>query len=244
VGIEDDATQYKEKSLQLLETAATLCKQWLGPTHPETLDAIYYLAEDQSRGGYEEQAYKNFEFVIKERMRTLGAEHEETLAAKWSMSEMLVYMDGESDEGSVTETMGLPLKQELAEIWDRVYGLAHEGTRDAYSDLGQCYEMLAMMPEALAAFEREALACEACFGLDDEGTADALSRVAGVMEESLERFVDSLPVRRKVLEICKKVLGPGHERTRQAAEALADCMQAAGLPDAGHLDRDIFVSSL
>ena len=243
---EGSTTALVEKSLRLQETMVDLCRQWLGPEHPETLSAILALVEDQSMtNGYLGQSYKKFELVIAKRTRMYGAEHEETLRAKGGLAEMLEMCDAAAEDGStVAETMGLPLRKELAETWERVYGLGHEETRDAYSALGQCHEMLDMMAEALQAFEREALSCEACFGTDDEDTADALSRVASVMEESFERFLDALPIRRKVLEIRKKVLGADHQRTRRAAEEFAECLESAGLPGAGHLERDIFVSSL
>jgi hypothetical protein len=206
-------------AVSLLQRAAALCQQQLGPDHPDTIGALHVLAVAYQEAGKLPEAIQLCEKVREARERTLGPEHHDTLATLNNLA--TAYRAA----GKLPEAIRL-LKQVRAANETKL-GAEHPGTLTTLTNLAVAYHAAAKLPEAIKLLEQVRAAEETKLGPQHPSTLTALTNLADAYRDA-----GKLP---EAIELCQQVragletkLGPEHPSTLAALNTLAVAYQDAG----------------
>lgn len=106
----------------------------------------------------------------------------------------------------------LPVRQRLASIREKLYGLENPDTATSYNNIGYVYYSLGNYDQALAFFSKALAIYEKVIGLEHKLTATSYNNIGGVYYD-LGDYDQALKYYSKALAICENVLGMEHTLT-------------------------------
>jgi tetratricopeptide (TPR) repeat protein len=200
------------QAIPLQEKARDYYLATFGPEHPDTLAAMFNLANSYFDAGRLDEALKLREKVLPLRRKVNGPEHPDTLRAMNNLA-ACYFEAGRRDEA-------LRLREELLPLWRKVNGPEHPDTLSAMGSLAHSYRAAGRLDEAVKLQEEVLQLCRKVLGPEHPDTLKAMNslansyRDAGRRDEALKLWEDGLRLRRKVL-------GPEHPATLLAINNLA-----------------------
>ncbi|MCD2516003.1 tetratricopeptide repeat protein [Massilia sp. G4R7] len=203
----------------LLRRSLDLRSSMLGEDHSDTRAGLRALAELHAAGDRLQEARRGYETLAQACLRSVGAEHPETLGARSRLAGVL----GRLEEGE----RALALHEQVVAGCERLFGAFHPATLDSLEDLaltlchGQEYERARLLLERVLDGRRR------LNGPEHEDTLRCGRRLAGLLGEmgdlgSARRLLES------VLRARERQDGPDAAATLQARAALADVYAAQG----------------
>jgi tetratricopeptide (TPR) repeat protein len=221
---DDEAKQYYDEAIELLQDIVSDYMDLLGPAYPDTIVALTYLDYwrlvknwNEQSGGYGEEDLHEARRLLANQMRSLGSFHPRTLNTRRIIALMLTRNDGRSS-GSADDAVG---------AWDRT------GPAEAIAEF-----------QGLIADIREHLSEDP---LDDSSQRDKLEEILVVSRIAIAHTYHEMYTHHATeddgaaIKDLKKLLGPRKSALPAVAKALSDAHYwlAEYLFDAGSLDEAI-----
>jgi serine/threonine protein kinase/tetratricopeptide (TPR) repeat protein len=210
------------EALDALSRARDALARLRGPDHPETLDAMDYLAAANQDAGRLREAISLHEQVSRLREARLGPDHPDTLIARHNLA-------GAYD-GAGRPAEALTLFEAVAERMKTKLGLDHPHTLTAINSLSQAYLSAGRFSEALPLSEDVLRLQKARLGDDHPCTIAAMSNLAAAYRLA-GRLSEALPLFEQSLAIMKAKHGPDHPTTLILMRNLSVIYREAGRSD-------------
>jgi non-specific serine/threonine protein kinase/serine/threonine-protein kinase len=224
IGLNAQAVEQARQALALREKT-------LGPDHPDTLSALFVLAENEMILGHYQEAEALHRRAWEGRQRVLGGEHRDTLTAQNALAMCLFDLDRRAE--------GELLERRVVEISSRVLGADHEDTLRANTNLANMLEARGEVAEAEALLKDTLERKRRTIGSDHPSTLDTMHTL-GLLLQNAARHAESEPYTREVYATRLRVLGPDHPDTLGAKGNLALLVRRQGkLEEAEALTREV-----
>jgi eukaryotic-like serine/threonine-protein kinase len=216
--------------------ALALRERTLGPGHPETLSALFVLAENESILGRYVEAEALHRRAWADRQRALGAEHRDTLASQSALAASLVNLDRRAEAEL--------LERQVVEVSSRVRGPDHEDTLRAQTSLANILEARGQVADAEALLKDTLIRKRRTIGAEHPSTLDTMDTL-GLLLQNASRHAESEPYTREVYQTRLRLLGPDHFDTLGAKGHLALLVRRQGrLDEAEVLTREVVETEL
>ncbi len=202
-----------DTALTMLQNAARLAEDTLGPESPQALKARYALAGGLWSAGQFREAVDLGTDVWRAHQRVLGPDHPDTLSAA-------AYLTiGYREVGRLDEALTLSLTTLDARI--RILGPEHPDTLQSRNNTAGCYKALGQHDEALPLYERTAEDRARILGADHFDTLQSLHNLAGGYL-AVVRSDEAMELYRSTLRSRQQILGPQHPDTLHTQHNLAE----------------------
>jgi tetratricopeptide (TPR) repeat protein len=198
---------------------AESCKQYLGPGHPDTLEATDRLADAFLAGGRSAAELPWFQQVVAERSSYLGAEHPASIASAIRLGRALL-ADGLADDAVTV------LERALADC-SHIRGAGHPHALDAREALASAYCASSQLTEGIRQYQRTLAERERANGPLDEATLST-SLSLGDAFVSAGRIKEALSQFKAVAAGRERAAGPDSPDAITARSRLASAHYAAG----------------
>ena len=224
IGLNTQAAEQARQALALRERT-------LGPEHPDTLSAVFVLAENESILGRYPQGEALHRRTWEGRQRVLGGEHRDTLIAQNALAMSLFDLDRRAEAEL--------LERRVVEVSSRVLGPDHEDTLRAQTNLANILEARGQVSEAEALLKDTLERKRRTIGPDHPSTLNTMSTL-GLLLQNASRHAESEPYTRAVYAARLQLLGTDHFDTLGAKGNLALLVRRQGrLDEAEVLTREV-----
>ena len=203
----------------LFEQVRTYRSQALGAAAPETLSAMYDLAEAYRQCGRGDMAVALGEQTVAARRRVLGAEHPDTLRSMGSLANSYVAV-GRLDDA-------IALHEQSLKLTRRILGAEHGDTLVALGSLAESYRAAGQFPKALALHEEALKLSRSLYSPEHPEVLTAMNNVALAAAEAGQPD-KAISLLEQVLARARAVLGPEHPDTLMAMNNLAGVYRETG----------------
>ena len=201
-----------ERAIGFLQRSAALCRQHLGPDHPDTLASINNLASAYQAAGKLDLALPLFEETLRLQKAKLGPNHPNTLTSMNSLA--LAYQAaGKLD-------LALPLFEETRALVKAKLGPNHPNTLTSMNNLALAYQAAGKLDLALPLFEETLRLQKAKLGPDHPNTLTSMNNLASAYQAAGKLDL-ALPLFEETLKFRKAKLGPEHPETLVSMNNLA-----------------------
>lgn len=207
------------EAAELLGECLALRRLALGEDHADTRAALRLLAALHLAGGQLDDARHEYELLAQACLRSAGAEHPDTLAARSGLAIAL----GRLREGE----RALALHEQVVATSERVWGDAHPATLDSVEALGVTLFEQHENERARVLFDRVLDARRRQQGREHEDTLRCAQRLAQLLGEMGE-LGNARRLLEGVLRARERYDGAVAQPTLRAREALAEILAAQG----------------
>ncbi|PVF91851.1 hypothetical protein CPB86DRAFT_802509 [Serendipita vermifera] len=208
-----------------------LCKESLGPLHPDTIAAMNNLASTLHVRGQLEGAEQMKREALELREEILGSRHPDTIATMHNLASTLV------DRGQLEEAE--KIQQEVLELLCEVLGPRHLDTIRARNSLASTLGQRGRLKEA-ERVQRDVLELQReILGQQHPDTIATMDNLASTLHDC-GQFEEAEGIQREVLELRREILGPRHPDTILALNNLAYILGNLGqLEEAEKVQREV-----
>jgi eukaryotic-like serine/threonine-protein kinase len=211
--------------------ALSLRERTLGADHPDTLAALFALAENEMILGHYQPAEGLHRRAWEGRQRALGGEHRDTLDSQNALAMSLFALDRRAEAEL--------LERRVVEVSTRVAGADHQDTLRANTNLANILEARGEVAEAEALLEETLERKRRTIGPEHPSTLDTMHTL-GLLLQNASRHAESEPYTRGVHATRLRLLGPDHPDTLGAKGNLALLVRRQGkLDEAEILTREV-----
>jgi CHAT domain-containing protein/tetratricopeptide (TPR) repeat protein len=219
--LDDEATALHQrgKSQEALSKAVDalrITREFLGPEHLATMNALNSVGLILSKMGRHAEALRYHEEGLAIRKKVLGPEHPGTAVALNNLA-VLLYGMGRYGEAR-------PCYEEALTIHKKMLGPEHPDTVRVLGNLGVLLQDMGRYAEARPHVEEALAICKKVLGPEHSQTAVALHNMGSVLT-AMGRHAEARPYRERALAIYKKVLGAEHPHTAAALSAMGMLLQ-------------------
>jgi tetratricopeptide (TPR) repeat protein len=151
------------------------------------------------------KAVAQYERVLADRLRTEGADHPDTIAARANLAYAYRLAKRFRD--------AIPQYERTLEDRIRVQGPDHPDTLTARSNLAACYQLACRLTEAIPQYKRALADSERMLGAGDTETLITRCNLASAYYTA-GRFTEVIVVLRRALTDCERYLGADHQMTQ------------------------------
>src|SRR5665213_181049 len=211
-----------EKAIGFLQRVVAICRQRLGPEHPDTLTNMNELARAYGLAGKLELALKLHEQTLELQKKNLGAEHPATLI---SMENLAVEYH---DAGRLD--LALPLSERTLALMKARLGPENPTTLAAMNNLAGAYQDAGKLDLAVPLYEQTLKLRKSKLGPDHPSTIVSMDNLATAYQAS-GRLDSAMPLYEEALHLSKAIFGPDHPDTLISMGYLAAAYQADGKLD-------------
>nr|WSZ15592.1 tetratricopeptide repeat protein [Streptomyces canus] len=212
-------------SIPLRTITLAVCEQFLGETHPSTLNSRNNLANAYEAAGDLDRAILLHETTLTLRQEVLGDTHPDTLNSRNNLA-IAYQAAGDLDRAIPLHETTLTLRQE-------VLGDTHPDTLNSRNNLAGAYESAGDLTRAIPLYEATLTEIERVLGDTHPDTLISRNNLAGAYESAGD-LTRAIPLYEATLTEIERVLGDTHPDTLTSRNNLAYAYGSAG-----NLDRAI-----
>jgi non-specific serine/threonine protein kinase/serine/threonine-protein kinase len=215
IGLNAQAAAQARSALELRERT-------LGPEHPDTLDALFVLAENESILGHYQEAEHLYRRAWEGRQRALGGSHRDTLIAQNALAMGLFDLDRRAQAEL--------LERRTVEEGVQSLGADHEDVLRARTNLATLLEARGQVAEAESLLKDTLARKQRTLGTEHPSTLNTMHTL-GLLLQNAARLDEAEPYTRAVYDVRLKLLGPDHPDTLGAMGNLALLVRRQGKLD-------------